>query len=142
MPLGSVTWPSCRFFTSWASQRLVVVSSFRTWAKVVSLSWSGRHCRRASLALRKNRKASLGVRTSASSDVKKASNQPGVVREAQVTADYVLEQTGRRLFGELQHHFALKDRKTSRTTKERLGVIHAVETSRSPKPTPVNSRES
>lgn len=55
MPRGSVTWPSCRFFTSWASQRLVVVSSFRTWAKVVSLSWSGRHCRRASLALERHR---------------------------------------------------------------------------------------
>lgn len=53
MPRGSVTWPSCRFFTSWASQRLVVVSSLRTCAKVVSLSWSGRHCRKASLALHK-----------------------------------------------------------------------------------------
>lgn len=51
MPRASVTWPSCRFFTSWASQRLVVVSSFRTWAKVLSLSWSGRHWRSASLAL-------------------------------------------------------------------------------------------
>lgn len=51
MPLGSVTWPSCRFFTSCANQRLVVVSSFRTWANVVSLSWSGRHWRRASRAL-------------------------------------------------------------------------------------------
>lgn len=51
MPLGSVTWPSCRFLTSCASQRLVVVSSFSTWAKVVSFSWSGRHCLRASRAL-------------------------------------------------------------------------------------------
>lgn len=57
MPLGSVTCPSCRFFTSWASQRLVVVSSFKTWAKVVSLSWSGRHCRSASLALYKNKRS-------------------------------------------------------------------------------------
>lgn len=53
MPRASVTWPSCRFFTSWASQRLVVVSSFSTWAKVLSFSWSGRHWRRASLALRR-----------------------------------------------------------------------------------------
>jgi len=51
MPLASVTWPSWRFFTSCASQRLVVVSSFSTWAKVLSFSWSGRHWRRASLAL-------------------------------------------------------------------------------------------
>lgn len=56
MPLGSVTCPSCRFFTSWASQRLVVVSSFKTWAKVVSLSWSGRHCLSASLALHENKR--------------------------------------------------------------------------------------
>lgn len=53
MPRASVTWPSCRFLTSWASQRLVVVSSFSTWAKVLSFSWSGRHWRSASLALRK-----------------------------------------------------------------------------------------
>lgn len=53
MPLASVTWPSCRFFTSCPSQRLVVVSSFSTWAKVLSFSWSGRHWRRASLALRR-----------------------------------------------------------------------------------------
>lgn len=52
MPRGSVTCPSCRFLTSWASQRLVVESSFSTWANVVSFSWSGRHWRRASLALR------------------------------------------------------------------------------------------
>ena len=51
IPRASVTWPSCRFFTSWASHRLVVVSSFSTWANVLSFSWSGRHCRRASLAL-------------------------------------------------------------------------------------------
>lgn len=51
IPLGSVTWPSCRFFTSCASQRFVVVSSFSTWAKVVSFSWSGRHCLSASRAL-------------------------------------------------------------------------------------------
>ncbi len=52
MPRGSVTWPSCRFLTSCASQRLVVESSFSTWANVVSFSWSGKHWRRASLALR------------------------------------------------------------------------------------------
>lgn len=51
IPRGSVTWPSCRFFTSCASQRFVVVSSFSTWAKVVSFSWSGRHCLSASRAL-------------------------------------------------------------------------------------------
>lgn len=65
MPLASVTWPSCRFFTSCASQRLVVVSSFSTWAKVLSLSWSGRHCRRASLALRReSHKSQLFVNSS------------------------------------------------------------------------------
>lgn len=53
MPLPSVTWLSCRFFTNCVSQRLVVVSSFSTWAKVLSFSWSGRHWRRASRALRK-----------------------------------------------------------------------------------------
>lgn len=53
MPRASVTWPSCRFFTSCASQRLVVVSSFSTWAKVLSFSWSGKHWRSASLALRR-----------------------------------------------------------------------------------------
>jgi len=51
MPRASVTWPSCRFLTSCASQRLVAVSSFSTWANVLSFSWSGRHWRRASRAL-------------------------------------------------------------------------------------------
>lgn len=50
IPRGSVTCPSCRFLTSWASHRLVVVSSFSTWAKVVSFSWSGKHCLNASRA--------------------------------------------------------------------------------------------
>lgn len=127
MPLGSVTCPSCRFFTSWASQRLVVVSSFKTWAKVVSLSWSGRHCRRASLALRKDQTqgqecgcsfrfipAGLSSDTANSALVYKESfTPPGVVREAQVTADNMLQQTSWRLFGELQDHFTLKERTVS-----------------------------
>lgn len=49
--------------------------------------------------------------------IKKANNQPGVVRQSQVTADYVLQQTSRWLFGELQDHFALKDRKTQSAIK-------------------------
>lgn len=37
------------------AERLVVVSSFSTWAKVVSFSWSGRHCLSASRALHQNK---------------------------------------------------------------------------------------
>ena len=51
IPRGSVTTPSCKFFMSCASQRFVVVSSFKTVAKVLSFSWSGRHCLNASRAL-------------------------------------------------------------------------------------------
>lgn len=40
--------------------------------------------------------------------IKRAFNPPGVVREAQITADYMLQQTSWRLFGELQDHFTLK----------------------------------
>lgn len=46
--------------------------------------------------------------------MKKAINQPGVVGQAQVAADYMLQQTSRRLFGELQDHFALKEREPKR----------------------------
>lgn len=73
MPLASVTWPSCRFLTSWASQRLVVASSFSTWAKVLSFSWSGRHWRRASLALQeKTQKHSFFLPITASGNTNRA----------------------------------------------------------------------
>lgn len=55
---------------------------------------------------------------------KKVINQPGVVRQAQITADYVLQQTSWWLFGELQDHFALKERTVSQ--KEVLGVMHTL----------------
>lgn len=52
MPPGGVgTVTVSRFFSSCASQRFVELSSFRQLEKVLSLSWSGKHCRNASRAL-------------------------------------------------------------------------------------------
>ena len=42
---------SPRLERSWRSHFLVVPSSLRTEENVASCSWTGRHCRRASLAL-------------------------------------------------------------------------------------------
>lgn len=58
IPLGSVAGGSSKFFISWLSHLLVDASSFRHVANVPSFSWSGKHCRRASLALFKRQKRS------------------------------------------------------------------------------------
>lgn len=51
IPLGSAKLGSCKFFINWLSHLLVEASSFKQLEKVPSLSWSGRHWRRASRAL-------------------------------------------------------------------------------------------
>lgn len=55
IPLGSAKEGSCKFFINWLSHRLVEASSFKQLENVPSLSWSGRHCRRASRALTENK---------------------------------------------------------------------------------------
>ena len=55
IPLGLAMPGSCRFLISWVNHRFVVLSSFRTATKVVSLSWSGKHWRKASFALRRSK---------------------------------------------------------------------------------------
>ena len=49
---------SCKFFINWLSHLFVEASSFKQLENVPSLSWSGRHCRRASRALVSRQKRS------------------------------------------------------------------------------------
>lgn len=55
---GTCCGPVSRFFNNWFSQCFVDLSSCRHVANVLSLNWSGKHCRNAKRALWKNEKKS------------------------------------------------------------------------------------